>query len=112
MRADTRGRSELMPYDHQLSDALSRRGMRAMFAVAAPKTMAERTLARRYDFWCSILHSRAQHFRIAWMPATGEAYTEADVSTTRVEAILLRVLENTPADLALRPPLPPTEKSA
>lgn len=102
-----------MPYDHQLSDALSKRGMRAMFAVAVPRTMTERTVARRYDYWCSILHSRAQHFRIAWMPATGEAYTEADVPTAKVEAILLRVLENTPADIALQAPLPPTtEKSA
>ena len=93
-----------MPYDHRLSEPLCKRGMRAMFAVAVPKPISERMWAERYDRWCSQLHGRAQTAHIAWMPATGEAYTFADIPTAKVEAILLRIMENTPVEAALRPP--------
>ncbi|GAA1691505.1 hypothetical protein [Fodinicola feengrottensis] len=100
-----------MPYDHRLTGPLGMRGMRAMFAVAAPRPLSDRMWAERYDQWCSRLHSRASVAHIAWMPASGEAYTFADVPTVKVEAILLRILENTPVAAAIRR-VPPTARPA
>ncbi|GAA1708593.1 hypothetical protein [Fodinicola feengrottensis] len=83
-------------YEHRLDGPLSVRGMRAMFAVAITRPISERARAELFDRWCTGLQRQAAARRIVWMPASGEAYTAAEVPTTRVEAVLLRILEQSP----------------
>jgi hypothetical protein len=85
-----------MLYEHRLEGPLSVRGMQAMFAVSIPRTTTERARVQLFDRWCCILQQQAAARRIVWMPASGEAYTSAEIPYPRVEAILLRILEQSP----------------
>ncbi|WP_163506623.1 hypothetical protein [Fodinicola acaciae] len=89
-----------MPYEHILTDALSIRGMRALFDVAVPRMTPRPVRLRLFDRWCNQLQSRAFSVDILWMPATGVATTTANFPTRRVEEILLRILRETPVTVA------------
>ena len=95
-------------YEHVLGDPLTRRGMQVMFAVAVPEVLPERARAELYARWCAELQHRAAARRIAWLPASGDAYTFFEIPTPRVEANLLRILETTPV---LRRPRAPVSTS-
>lgn len=89
-------------YEHQLGEPLTKRGMQALFAVAVPRTLGQRCRAELYDRWCYRLQQAAEARRIMWLPASGAAYTHVQFPTQRVEATLLRILENSP--------VPPTKQ--
>jgi hypothetical protein len=90
-------------YDHLLTKPLTRRSMRAMFGVAVDQPLSDRAMSELYDRWCSHLQQRAAAHRIAWLPASGHAYTYFPVATPKVQEILVRILETTPVVHRPRP---------